>query len=106
MKAKLFLLVFVVMGGAWALIVSVYGVSLILSFAGVVIPAPYAGIALGSFGGWWIGAIGLRLSTKAAFTTAIRRMNAEPRHEICNGVNPLVACQNGHREPYFDPRVS
>jgi hypothetical protein len=103
MKAKLFLLVFVVAGGCWALVVSVAAAMHGFSFFGVA--APYAGIALGTLGGFLIGALGLRMYTKADAQNFIKDCNSRARLAAANGNDPLVPCQVGHREAYFDPRA-
>lgn len=103
MKAKLFLLVFVAAGGAWALIVTVFAAQNGFSLV-PYLNAPWAGIALGTFGGWLIGAFGLRMHNKIAHVEAIRKMNAQPKLAAMNGNDPLVPCQVGHREPYFNSR--
>lgn len=100
MKAKLFLLVFVVAGGAWALVVSVAAAMNGFNIFGV--GAPYAGIALGTLGGFLIGAFGLRMYHKADAQNYIKRMNARRPLTAVSGIDPLVPCQVGHREPYLD----
>lgn len=102
MKAKLFLLVFVTAGVCWALVVSVAAAMHGFNVFGV--GAPYAGIALGTLGGFLIGALGLRMYVKADAQNFIREMNSRPRMAVVNGNDPLVPCQVGHREPYFNPR--
>lgn len=53
-----------------------------------------------------IAFIGLRLVTILDTRWSIREMNRRPRIAVCNGNNPLEACQMGHRQPYFSPRVN
>jgi hypothetical protein len=104
MKAKLFLLVFVAAGGAWALIVTVFAA--VDGFALVpYLNVPWAGIALGTFGGWLIGALGLRMYYKVDAQNAIRKLNAMvPRRPATAERFKLEPFQHGHRVPYFDPR--
>jgi hypothetical protein len=102
MKSKLFLLVFVVAGVAWALLVSVFAAQRGFSFV-PYLDAPWAGIAVGTFGGWMIGALGLRMHAKIAHEEALRRINEHTvRHmEIYSDPEPRQA---GHREPYVERR--
>lgn len=100
MKAKLFLMVFMVAGICWALVVSVAAAMNGFSVFGLA--APYAGIGLGTLGGFLIGALGLRMYTRADAQNEIKRLNALPRHPIVTADNPLDACQMGHREAYID----
>lgn len=102
MKAKLFLLVFVIAGICWALVVSVAAAMNGFNVFGV--GAPYAGIALGTLGGFLIGALGLRMYAKADAINFIRKLNSKPRFTAMNGNNPLEPYQVGHRTPYFNPR--
>ena len=102
MKAKLFLLVFVVAGGSWALVVSVAAAMHGFNIFGV--GAPYAGIALGTLGGFLIGAFGLRMYYKADAQNFIKRMNKRVPLTAVNGFDPLESYQVSHRAPYFNPR--
>jgi len=99
MKAKLLLLIFVLAASAWCLIVITFATQ-----RGTTIPpyldAPWAGIALGTLGGFLIGALGLRVFYGATQKEFIKRLaKLEPILTV-SGNDPLVACQTMYRQPY------
>ncbi len=103
-KSSLFLTVFVALGAAWALIVTVYAQGVALSE--YHIPAPWAGMGIGVVCGWLIIALGLRLYVNINHKNAIRAINSKPLRPTVNGQDVLEPFQRGHRVPYFDARVN
>lgn len=96
MKAKVFLTVFYALAAFWALIV--------LDRTGSF-PAWQAwGMAL--LPAFLIGALGLRMYVSINVRNFIQNCRLAPKYQVHNGSNPLEACQMGHRQPYFDPRVN
>ena len=92
MKQLMYLLIFVLAGVAWALVVTVAAASW---SAQPYLSAPWAGIALGTFGGWIIGAAGLRLYTKIAY-----------RSRFPKTVRVAVPAVLSGREERYVPQVS
>ncbi len=107
MKAKLLLLIFVLAASAWCLIVITFatqrGVSIDFPF---FIANPWAGIALGTFGGFMIGALGLRMYANVTHREFMRRLAKQMPLQALSGNDPLVPCQVGHREAYLDLKVA
>lgn len=91
MKRFLFLLIFILAAAGWALIVLTKTIGIGWE--------PFKAMGLAIFGAFWIGAIGLRL-----FYLIGPPMPKIMPILIVSGNDPLVPCQVGHREPYFDPR--
>jgi len=100
MKAKLLLLIFVLAASSWCLIVITFATQ-----RGTTIQpylnAPWAGIALGTFGGFMIGALGLRVFYAATHKEFLRKLRQQVPLQAISGNDPLVPCQVGHREPYI-----
>jgi uncharacterized membrane protein len=106
MKNKLFLLVFVLMGAFHATVVSVVAARNGFEWLGVV--APYAGIVVGTTGGFLIGALGLRMYTRRDtrhFIEAANARAAQYRATMCEGYE-LDQCQTMYRKPYVDRGVA
>jgi len=102
MKAKLFLLVFVVMGVCWALLVTVYAQGVALR--AYHIPPPYAGMALGIFSGWLVIALGLRVYARITYRNAMQQQRSRPSIPVTSGNDPLEPCQTMYRTPYIENR--
>src|SRR5271169_3786877 len=62
-------------------------------------------MGLAALGAAMIAALGLRVVTKLDTRWFIQSCNARPKREIVGGNDPLVSCQIGHREPYFNRSI-
>lgn len=62
--------------------------------------------SLAGLGAAIIAFVGLRLVTILDTRWFIRDCRSKSRRPAESGNDPLVACQIGHREPYFDRRVN
>jgi len=106
MKAKLLFLIFILAASAWCLIVITFattrGVSIDFPF---FIANPWAGIALGTFGGFMIGALGLRMYANVTHKEYLRKLATIRPLATVNGTDPLVPCQTMYREPYFSNKA-
>jgi hypothetical protein len=95
-KSRLFLAVFYALASFWALVVlnSTSAWPTWQAWGMAMLPA------------FLIGALGLRLYVSIRFKDFIRKCRNAPRVEATSGKDPLVPCQVGHRQPYFDRRVN
>jgi len=99
MKSKLLLLIFVLAGVMWSLAVTIVATQ--KGFTLQYLDAPWAGIALGTFGGFMIGALGLRIYAKVSHREALRKIRERlPRQVETIDDYRLDSCQTMYRQPY------
>ncbi len=101
MKSKLLLLIFVLAGVMWSLAVTVVATQ--KGFAVQYLDAPWAGITLGTFGGFMIGALGLRVHAIAAHKEALRKLRttSPPQVAVSHWNEMQAPFEQEHREPYI-----
>ncbi len=101
MKAKLLLLIFVLASVFWALAVTV--VAAHAHFEYPPFDVPWAGIALGTFGGFMIGALGLRMYVKVSHKEALRKLRttSPPQVAVSHWNEMQAPFEQEHREPYI-----
>lgn len=100
MKPKLLLLIFVLGAIMWSLAVTTVAAQSRFEYPPLDIP--WAGIALGTFGGFMIGAFGLRMYAKVLNKEALR-LQAVPRQVpyAPNWNEPLEPFEQPHCQPYI-----
>lgn len=101
MKAKLLLLIFILAGVMWSLAVTVVAANTRFEYPPLAVP--WAGIALGTFGGFLIGALGLRMYTKISHREGLRKLRTAPKPQVAAfDWNEMQApFEQEHREPYI-----
>jgi hypothetical protein len=100
MKSKLLLLIFVLAGVLWALAVIIAATN--NRFTTSFLSVPWAGIALGTFGGFMIGALGLRMYAISAHKEDMRKLRLPPPQVSVHHWNEMQApFEQEHREPYI-----
>jgi hypothetical protein len=102
MKSKLLFLIFILAAISWDLIVTVIAAQHGFAIPSYCLDCPWAGIALGTLGGFCIGALGLRMYAKVSHQEKLRRINRNTVRHVEIYPDPLEPCQVGHREPYIN----
>jgi len=82
MKSRMMLLIFIWSAAMWALTVTVAAERASLQFPSLYLNCPWAGIALGTFGGFLIGALGLRVYAKTSIKEAMQKMRQAHTNRI------------------------
>ncbi len=106
MKAKLLFLIFILAAVMWMLVVIMVGTQNHFTYEPLLLSCPWAGIALGTIGGFCIGALGLRVYANASHKEYMRKLNERVPLQVQSGNDPLVSCQVGHRVPYIDVKTA
>jgi len=101
MKAKLLLLIFVLGAVVWSLAVTLVAAQNRFEYPPFDIP--WAGIALGTLGGFLIGALGLRMYAKVSHKEALRKLRETmPPTVVVSPWNERPApFEQEHRQPYI-----
>jgi len=79
MKSKLLFLIFILAAIGWALIVTVTAAQHGFAVLRYGLECPWAGIALGTLGGFMIAALGLRMYAHTSTDEAIRKISRKPQ---------------------------
>ncbi len=105
MKSKLLLLVFVLAAVLWSVVVIEVASERMFSFP-PYLDYPWAGIVLGTFGGFLIGALGLRMYTIITHREDVRKLRTtSPPQVAASDWNEMQApFEQEHREPYICTR--